>query len=249
VRDRGCGASTSLPVRFLVVKRIAVLLLLSMSAASCGGGGAAPPAASVDVDDLISRAADAMASLESARFTMERSGAVVEVAGLEFATAEGQYAAPSSARAILGMKVGDLSVDIGTIAIEDRVWLTNPLTGGWEEITGGTGFNIAVIFDSRVGWVPLLTDDLSGIEYLGMRDGGEGSRHVIHGTIAASRIEFLTAGLVEAQSVESDIWLHPESGHITRVEFETTMEAGVSRWVIEMSDFDAPVTIDAPAGA
>lgn len=231
------------------MRRAATLLAIVLASGACGGTqGITPPDPSFDVDALIVRAADAMAGLETARFTMERSGAPVEVAGLEFVSAEGQYAAPAAARALLQVRVSDLSVEVGTIAIDERVWLTNPLTGGWEEIPDGTGFNIAIVFDAEVGWVPLLTDDLSHISYLGMMDEGNGPRHVIHGSIAAVRVEFLTAGLVEAQSVESDIWIHPESAHITRVEFATDDGGAVSEWIIRLSEFDEPVTIHPPAG-
>jgi len=197
----------------------------------------------MDVPTLLDQAAEAMAGLESARFSMERGGASIEIAGFEFVTAEGQYAAPASARAILRARVGDLSVEMGTIAVGDQVWLTNPLTGEWEEIPEGTGFNIAVIFDPTVGWVPLLTEDLSDISY----EGTDGEGHRVHGVIAASRVEFLTAGLVAAQAVEADIWIHPDTAHITRVAFETTLEGAVSEWIIEMSEFDEPVVIEAPS--
>ena len=231
------------------MKRAATLLAIVLASGACGGTQATtPPDPSLDVDALIVRAADAMAGLETARFTMERTGAPVEVAGLEFVSAEGQYAAPAAARALLQVRVSDLSIEVGTIAIDERVWLTNPLTGGWEEIPDGTGFNIAIVFDADVGWVPLLTDDLSDVSYLGTMDEGNGPRHVIHGSIAAVRVEFLTAGLVEAQSVESDIWIHPKSGHITRVDFATDDRGAVSWWIIRLSEFDEPVTIDPPAG-
>jgi lipoprotein LprG len=212
-------------------------------ATACGGTSDAPAQGDVDVPTLLDEAADAMAGLESARFTMERSGASIEIAGLEFVAAEGQYAAPANARAILQVRVGDLSVEMGTIAIGDLVWLTNPLTGGWEEIPEGTGFNIAVIFDPTVGWVPLLTQDLSDISY----EGTDGEGHRIHGIIAASRVEFLTAGLVAAQAVEADIWIDPDTSHITKVAFETTLDGAVSEWTIQMSQFDEPVVIEAPA--
>ena len=231
------------------MKRAAAILTFALFAAGCGGGqAAAPPPASLDVDALIAEAAEAMTGLQTARFTMERSGAPVEVAGLEFVSAEGLYAAPAAALALLQVRASDLSVEVGTIAMDERVWLTDPLTGRWEEIPEGTGFNIAIIFDAEVGWVPLLTEDLSDIAYLGLKDDGNGPHHVIHGSIAAVRVEFLTAGLVEAQSVESDIWIHPDSGHITRVEFSTDDGGAVSEWVIRLSEFDEPVTIDPPAG-
>ena len=84
--------------------------------------------------------------------------------------------------------------------------------GGWELIPPESAFNLAIIFDPYVGWGPLLTEDLSEIEYRGMDSDGSADRHHLTGTIAASRIEFLTAGLVEAQAVESDLnlnWLFP----------------------------------------
>ncbi len=225
-----------------------MLLAAALVSTSCGGGSG-PPTGDIDVDELIEQAASAMGALESARFTMERGGAPVEIAGLEFASAEGQYAAPDAARALLTVRIDDLTVELGTIAIGEQVWLTNPLTGAWEEIEPGTGFNIAVIFDPALGWVPLLTEDLADVEYLGRRDTPEGPREAIAGVISATRVEFLTAGLVAAQSVDAEIWIDPVAGHITRVEFETDLDGAVSRWVIEMREFDAPVAITPPAGS
>lgn len=221
----------------------ALLLVVCVALAACGGGD--EPGGDLDLDALIERAADTMGTITSARFTMERSGAPVEISGLRFDSAEGVYAAPASAKAILQVKAADLSVEVGTIAVGERVWLTNPLTGEWEEIPLGSGFNIAVVFDPEVGWVPLLTDDLSRVEYRGREDGSD----IVHGTIAASRVEFLTAGLVEAQAVEADIWIDAATGHITRVEFATVLDGDRSRWVIEMSGFDESVTIEPPSGS
>ena len=231
------------------MKRLALFLLIAgLAIASCGGDGEpAPPDPDFDVEALIADAAVAMGSVETARFTMERSGAAVSFAGIEFNEAAGQYAAPDSARAVLQVRVGDLSAELGTVAIGEQVWLTNPLTGGWEEIAPGTGFNIAIVFDPDQGWVPLLTEDLADVVYLGRRPAEGGDREVIAGEISAERVEFLTAGLVEAQSVDAEIWIDPVGGHISRVEFETNLDGAISQWVIEMEDFGAPVTITAPA--
>ena len=231
------------------MRRVALPIVLSVVLVSCGGGAEAPPDPDFDVDALIARAAAAMGTVETARFTMERGGAAVEFAGIEFAAAEGQYAAPDRARALLQVRVADLSAELGTIAVGEQVWLTNPLTGAWEEIAPGTGFNIATVFDPEVGWVPLLTEDLSDVTYLGPRDGAGGRREAIRGSISEGRVEFLTAGLVTAQSVDAEIWIDPAAGHITRVEFETDLDGAVSTWLIEMREFDAPVTIDPPAGS
>lgn len=219
-----------------------MLVVLAVAAAACGGGATG---SDVDVDAVIGRAADTMAAITSARFTMERGGDPVEIGGLEFVSAEGVYLAPAGAKAILQVKAADLSVEMGTIAVGDRVWLTNPLTGGWEAIPEGSGFNIATVFDPEVGWVPLLTEDLSAVEYRGTEQGA----HVIHGVIAAGRVAFLTAGLVEAQAVEADIRIDVETGHITGVDFATTLDGATSTWSIRMSGFDDPVEVEPPAGS
>jgi lipoprotein LprG len=224
------------------VRARAAVVILGILLAGCGGG--ADQEASADVAAVIDLAAQTMGGITSAAFAMRRTGAPVEISDLRFDSAEGVYSAPASAKAILQVKAADISVELGTIAIGERVWLTNPLTGQWEEIPAGSGFNIAVVFDPDVGWVPLLTEDLSDIELVGV----EGGTYVIHGTIAASRVEFLTAGLVEAQAVEADIWIDGDDGYIERVEFATEFGGAATTWVIEMSGFDEPVTVEPPAG-
>jgi hypothetical protein len=223
------------------MRRRAAVFALLLITVSCGEDQ--PGTAAVDAEALTADAAAAMATITSTAFTMERSGAPIEISGMVFDTARGEYAAPDAARALLEMTVGDLSLELGTIAVGDRVWLTNPLTGSWEELAVGTGFNPAVVFDPQVGWVPLLTEDLSDPTWL----RSEAEVHVIRAEIAAARVEQLTAGLVAAQPVEADLHIDADSSRIVRVEFSTEGSDGVSQWVIEMGDFDAPVTVEPPA--
>jgi lipoprotein LprG len=229
------------------VKRVSPWVFALLLTSGCGASP--PPASAADAAELIDRAAVAMGTIETVRFSMERSGAPIEISGMEFVSADGQFAAPAATRAVLHVRAGDLSVELGTIGIDDAVWLTNPLTSEWEQLAAGTGFNPAVVFDPALGWVPLLTDDLGEVDYRGIDDPGGGPQHLIHGIIAEERITSLTAGLVSAQSVEADIWIDPADDRITRVVFETVGDAGVSGWVIELSEFDEPVTIGPPAAS
>jgi hypothetical protein len=221
------------------MRRAAVLLALAMLATACGGGGSG--AAARDPAELVGEAAAAMAGVTSARFEMRRSGEPVTIQGMTFDAAVGEYAAPDAARALLDMRAGDLVLQLGTISIGERTWLTNPLTGDWEELDAG--FNPARIFDPELGWQPLLTEDLSDLRSLGRRDGLE----VVGGTVAAERVAVLTAGLVEGQAVPIEISFDPESLRIRRVEFTTQGESGETTWVIELSDYDEPVTVEPPA--
>lgn len=219
------------------------LLAGTLLTVACGGEAAESPPP--DPRFIVEEAAGAMADVDSARFAMERTGAPVEIEGMEFQSAEGEYASPDAARAILKVTVGDLAVELGTIAIGDRVWLTNPLTGGWDEYPAGAGFNPAIVFDSALGWVPLLTDDLGEPLLVGTESGA----YVIRGTVAPARVELLTSGLVEAQSVVADIHIDTSDYRIVKVVFSTQSETGESDWNIELDDYDTPVTIEPPPGA
>jgi hypothetical protein len=217
-----------------------LLPALVIAVAACGGGDAdAPPR---DPGELVEEAAAAMDAVDSAAFEMRRSGEPVTIQGMTFDAAVGEYEAPDAARALLDLRAGDLVLQMGTISIGERTWITNPLTGDWEELDGG--FNPARIFDPDLGWRPLLTEDLSDVRSLGVRDGLE----VIGGTVAASRVAVLTAGLVEDQAVPIEISLEPDTSRIRRVEFATTGESGETDWVIELSAYDEPVTVEPPSG-
>jgi hypothetical protein len=215
------------------------LALVSLVASSCGG---AAPSEALDPGPLLERAITAMGAVESASFEMTHSGAPVTVEGLAFESAVGRYAAPDSAEAVLRVRANDLVVQLGTISVGERTWLTNPLTGSWEELAPGTGFNPAVLFDPDMGWVALLTD-LTDVSFVAT----EGATDHLRATVPPARLEALTAGLTPGQSAPVDIWLDSATGHITRLEFSTQADAGQSDWVITLSQFDQPVQIEPPA--
>jgi hypothetical protein len=211
---------------------------LALLAAACGGGQEAAP---LDPAPLLERAETAMAAVETASFEMSRAGAPVTIEGFEFSSAVGRYAAPASAEAVLRVRAGDITVEMGTISVGERTWLTNPLTGRWEELAPGTGFNPAVLFDAAGGWVAMLAD-LQNPSFVSTEDGA----HYLTGTLPPGRVEVLTAGFATAQSVAVDLWLDESSGHIRRLELSTTGGAGVSDWTIALSRYGEPVQIDPP---
>jgi len=218
-------------------RRLLPALVLVMVAA-CGGG---PDAAPLDPLPLLAQSRAAMAAVETASFEMTRAGAPVTIEGFEFSSAVGRYAAPSSAEAVMRVKAGDITLEMGTISVADRTWLTNPLTGRWEELTPGTGFNPAVLFDPEAGWTALLAD-LTGVAFVATKDGA----HHLTGTIPGPRVETLTAGIAEAQSVLLHLWLDESTGLIRRLELSTAGDAGVSDWVLVLSGYDEPVQIQPP---
>jgi ABC-type amino acid transport substrate-binding protein len=221
------------------VRLLTALIVLGLVAAACGGSSS--DTTLPEVDSLLADSAAAMTALEYAGFQMNTEGAAVTIEGLTFRAADGAYAAPDSARGILTMQASGLTVDLATISVGERTWLTSPLTGRWEELRAGTGFNPAIFFGPE-GWAPLLTEDLSGAAVTGVSSG----EYVVTGRVAEHRVEFLTAGIASDQDVDIELRIDTETLHLTHAEFSTVGDEGTTDWEIRLFDFDEPVTIEPP---
>lgn len=215
-----------------------ILALTLVALVACGPGEDAAPL--VEPEEVVRRSSGAMAELESASFEMEVRGAPVEIEGLEFAGAKGRYSAPVSAVAVLDMRIGTSTIEMSTISIGDRTWLTDPLTGTWSELSQGVGFNPAIVFGTE-GWAALLTEDLSGSTVR-----GKGTNHLLAGSATAGRVELLTAGIVADQQVEIELVIDSETFHVLTADFSTESDEGTTDWHIELGSFDRVVTIEAP---
>lgn len=224
---------------------IAVVLIASACADDTAGTttttGPATTTTVLTVEGILADAAETMQAVETLRYEITLSRAPITLLGVELRGAAGQYLAPESSQAILEAAIGGLTIELATIAIGETSWLTNPLTGVWDEYTGSRAFNPAMIFDPELGWKPLLTTDLNDAAYT-----TEGDSFVVTGTAAGARVEVLTAGLVESQPVDMRIEIDRESSHVTSMEFDTTGETGVTNWVLELSEFDEPVSVEPP---
>lgn len=201
------------------------------------------------VEEILVQATEAMERAETLRYAIDLTGAPITLLGVELRGADGQYAAPNASQALLRAAVGGLVIELGTIAIGDTAWLTNPLSGDWDRYTGDRAFNPAIIFDPEIGWRPLLTEDFSNGTLVETRlvDGSE--RYVLSGMVADRRVEVLTAGLVDAQPLTLIMEVEAGTGYITRMEFTTVGDAGETVWTLDLSEFGDPVTIEPPVGA
>lgn len=217
-------------------RRILALAVVAFTA--CGSGEEAT--STLESEQVVAGASAAMAAIESAAFEIELRGAPVEIEGLEFVRAKGDYSAPSSAAAVLEMRVGTVTVEMSTISIEDRTWLTDPITAAWGELPQGVGFNPAIVFGAE-GWVALLAEDLSGVAV--RREGGI---YRLNGPVSARRVERLTAGIVTDQQVDIGLSVDSATLHVLTADFVTESAGGSTDWHIQLGSFDRTVVIEAP---
>ncbi len=209
-------------------------------------GAIADPAA--DPATVVATSAEAMSAVTSVEFHLGRDGAPVFIDEFERITLDslrGQFTVPTRAQAEMNVTVnGNLATRLGAVAIDDEVWISNPVTGDFETLPSGYDIDPSRFFDPEDGWRPLLTS-LEDIMLIGIDERG-GERYHIRGTAPAAQMSSITVGLVRDQDVVIDLWIHPTTFLVSAVEF-TTMSGGEdSQWALELSRYGDSFVIEPP---
>lgn len=188
-----------------------------------------------------------MGTVDTVRFTIERTGAPVHIDPgdlLTFNKAEGRFAAPSSADALVTIAIAGFNTEIGAIAFEGKTWLSDPITSRFTLAPGSYAFDPATLFDPEIGWRPLLQSGLTEIEWLGL--DGNADRYRLKGLADPERVEVITAGLVKDQQVVLDIALDTTSGAVREVAFSTVYDGAQSTWTLTFNGYGEPVDVSPP---
>jgi hypothetical protein len=200
----------------------------------------------VTVEAVLARAAEAMAGVQTAGFSIEHTGADVfidDAARIRFDGAQGRYAAPSKADAVVEVNAMGITTKVGAITIDGRIWITNPLTDKWEDAPGGLSFDPTVLFDPETGWRSLLSEGLQ--DPVLVPSGGDDDRHHVRATVAADRVSVLTGGLVDEPSV-IDLWIDADTSLVSEAGFDVDTDAGPTSWRLLLRNYGDDVTITAP---
>jgi len=201
----------------------------------------------VGVDEIRTRSASAMADVDSVLFTIELEGADVFIddAGLiGFRTAEGRFAAPSSADAVVSVVALGLATEVGAVAIDGEVWITNPLSGDWEPAPESLTFDPTQLFDPEVGFSRLLSDGLINPTLVSPSPDPEG-RYQLTADVEPERVRALTGGLVD--DVDNvDLWIDATSNQLVEVTFDVGTDAGGTSWTLLLRDYGTAVSINEP---
>jgi hypothetical protein len=152
---------------------------------------------------------------DTAAFTIEQVGGDVFIDDegvIRFDRANGRYAAPGSADALVAVTALGVSTQVGAIAIDGQIWITNPLTGRWEDGPEALTFNPAQIFDRTVGLSGLLGDGFLDAELASIDPDADG-RHQVSGVVDPQRVSDLTGGLIDDVS-NATVWVDAETGRV-----------------------------------
>lgn len=238
-----------------MTRRLGTRILLAatvLAVSACGGSGSSEPTEPTipaDAATIVEASARAMGATTSVRFELRREGAPVfidEFEKLTLNSAIGEFTVPRSARALLEVGVeGGLTTELGAIALDDEVWLSNPITGNFETLPAGYDIDPSLFFDPKNGWQPLM-ENLSDVTMVGTEDRDGDSRYHIAATAPAEQVEVITARLVRDQDVAIDFWIQPVTGEVREAQFTAEFDGGEVQWTLLLDDYGAEFDIQPP---
>lgn len=189
-----------------------------------------------------------MGEVESVRFTLARTGAPVFIDAadaISLESLEGIFSAPASAEAELKVLVNQsLGTKIGAVAIDDELWLSNPVTGKFETLPAGFDIDPSSFFDPKGAWQPLL-ENLTDVRFVG-EEVRDGVAYHIRGTAPEAQMRSITAGLVRGDDVVVDLWLDPSSALVKAIQFDAVLSGAESSWELNFTDYGESFEIRDP---
>jgi len=236
---------------------LVAFFLIGLAGCNASGPPRMPP------EEILQRAVDRMQALQSFQFAIDRDGLPAYLNPehtLGFSRAEGAYNAPDRARAAIRVIAPGLVVEVQMVALGDEYWESGLLSGKWQKLPAGAGFNPAILFNPQSGFQAALRSDLHDLEPAGVEELPEmpGRKlYLLRGIMDGERLYDLSYGLIGPQAVQVRLWVAPETFEVQRIEIDEPPEASqeavpgdenLTRWRVDFWDFDRAETVNPPPG-
>lgn len=232
--------------------RVAVFIgvaFLAAFALSCGGdgggenGGPLPPG-----DEVLAKAVQAVDTMQTFHFRLEHENGTSRIPlNLQLSTAEGNVIVPDRLWARLDTKAGQQPVRVEVIGIGDEGWITNPFNRQWQPLPSGT--TIKDVFDPAQG-VKVVANSLQEPRVTGEEEVDGVPSYVLEGKVQSDVLEAAAPIAEPGFTIRIKAWVGKDDSLMRRIYLEGPIAADEPQDIIrklEISEFNAPVTITPPA--
>ncbi|MCL4238216.1 MAG: LppX_LprAFG lipoprotein [Anaerolineae bacterium] len=245
------------------LKLLLVLALTAMTAA-CGGDDA-PPQPTPDPQTLLAEGITQLQDATSFKYEVDVSGyrVAVSVAGLDlpegaevsFKYASGTFQMPDRLSARVQFRLGVLSTIAELVALGSTQYFRGELITGNRWLQGEflPGFEPASLV-AQPGGVPHTLSTIRDLSLVGRTDMDGLSVYQVRGRVEAGRIFSLTLGLsrVTTGLLDIDVFIGTQNRRVLRIALvepppEWAANSDPTTWQINISEYNAPVSITAPA--
>ncbi len=236
-------------MRFSILLAALVIALVT----SCGGSSvqndvkndvkneqkATPP----DGPRVLADAATAMRTVTTLHFTIGVQGNAPE-APLRYA--DGLLSREGSSKGVARVAQAGQAIQLEFVIIGNVLYLRGP-GGGFQKLplsaaVAGVVYDPSVILNPDRGIVAVLSNGRGATtEAREPRDGVDSYR--LRATFPGQSLSALVPGLPQDQNITGQVWIAVQSSRIVEAQFPTT-DGTIT---VQLSDYDAPVEITAPA--
>jgi hypothetical protein len=241
-----------LPFRRAFVLGSLVLFFSLLTACQSEPTPVATPTPELAPLEIAKRAAEAMLSVDSLHFSIERQGALAYIDTdqlLAFKRAEGDFGLPDRMRALVRVITAITPIDIGMVVLGDDQFATDPITGEWGRLPSEWGqFSLLTLFDPEWGLQGLLKDGIIDLRLAGSEEIEEQRHYRLTGRASGERMNAMTLGFIGRGDVELEVWIGMKDFYVRRlriVDPETDLNDPTT-WNLEFSQLGEPIEIEAP---
>jgi lipoprotein LprG len=196
----------------------------------------------------------AMLGVQTFHFAISTSGKPIpidETGAFSIISVDGDLRRPADVLATVKVRGAGSLIDIHTIALAGKQYVTNPITRQWQCSPAGSLFNPAVLFDPANGIEHLLQSEFKDVTLVGTEDiDGQPNLH-LHGTLAGPPLMTISANSIGLGTVQGDLWADAETLRITRITLvdPATDAANPTTMKMTFSGYDKAVDVREPPGA
>lgn len=207
-------------------------------------------AATDDADEILDRAAERFAELETARFELDGTGYLEldEIGEISLSDAEGKIERPDRAEIDIKVDSAIADVPVTVISYNGEVYIADPVAGSTHSAPDDFQFNPAIMFDEDQG-IPALIRSVEDAELLADDEEVDGrDAYKIYGMIDGDMIQAATAGMFpETDDVDFNVWIDRETYDVLKILAEDPTDETDAVWEMGIFDHNEPVEIDDPS--
>ena len=234
----------------IYVASIAALLLACLACTGSEEQATATPVPTptpvIDVAAVLEQTGAVMGGLSTFHFRLRHEVGSLKIAsGLVLDTVDGDIVRPDRISVTFVGNIGGFALDSSLISIGDASYMTNPLTGQWEE--GPVSLTPLGFFSPTEGiaaMISQLRDPVLTVE------AAPSTLYRISGTLPAPALSPLIGSAILPDAVvDLVLTVSPDGSYLTEARLtgrilESDVEGAVR--VIELSAFDEPASIEPP---
>jgi hypothetical protein len=184
--------------------------------------------------------------MTSAQFILTREGqpAVLDDStNTTFTEATGMYQSPDRVSATLKVSLLGSVVSVQMLWLPEGNYLSNPLTGSFEQAPSSATFNGVAMFAAS-GIPGMLKDGIQNATLVGTETIEGVETFHLKGEADGAQLAALTAGALTAgTSYPVDVWMKTADWYVVRLHIT---EPDGNGWLIDLFDINEPVEIKAP---